>query len=121
MIIRKIGIKKTHTPSVAKMTNWSLLVMFLCVTSGSEMSPKSFTQWSPKALDNASPGVLPFGIQTLNTPGSSRKQNTLPLDRVIRSASSAINTSREINNQCSYHYVSVQEYINCERKGQLTW
>jgi hypothetical protein len=43
------------------------------------------------------------------------------LDRVIRSASSAINIRRGINNQCSYHYVSVQESITCERKGLLTW
>lgn len=41
---RELPWKKVHTPSVAKMTNWSLLVMFLWVTSGTEMSPNSLTQ-----------------------------------------------------------------------------
>lgn len=40
-----------------------------------------------KFLDIASPGVLPFGIQTLYTPGSSSKQNTRPLLCIICSAS----------------------------------
>lgn len=53
------------TPSLARMTNWSWAEIFLCVTSGTEMSPKSLTQWSPNALDMASPGDSSFGSHTL--------------------------------------------------------
>ena len=33
-----------YTPSVANTTNWSLLLMFLCVTSGTEIRPYSLMQ-----------------------------------------------------------------------------
>jgi glutaredoxin len=55
-------ICRAHTPFVAKITNLSLLLISLCVTSGTEIRPKSFRQKSPKALDKASPpGVSPLG------------------------------------------------------------
>ncbi|KAE8125218.1 hypothetical protein FH972_020051 [Carpinus fangiana] len=53
----------SYTPSVTKITNLSLLLISLCVTSGTEIRPKSFRQKSPKALDKASPpGVSPLGL-----------------------------------------------------------
>lgn len=84
------------TPSEAKMINWSRPVIFRCVTYGTEISPKSFKQKSPKALETANPGVLSFGLQTLYNPGSSGKQYTLPFDCFIRSASSVTNINNTI-------------------------
>jgi len=57
------------------------------------MTPKSFRQKSPKALDMASPGELTFGNHTLEIPGSFLRPNTLPLQILILSAS----PDREMN------------------------
>lgn len=40
VLLKWKGIEfKIRTPSVARMTNWSLLLILLCVTSGAEMTP----------------------------------------------------------------------------------
>lgn len=68
-------------------TNSSFSVSLLCDTSGTDISPKSFRQKSPKALAMASPGESLFGNQTRQTSGSSRRAKTRPLHLRILSAS----------------------------------
>ena len=60
--MRKTSVKRL-TPSVASITNKSLLVTLLCVTSDMEISPKCLKQKSPNDLDIDSPGIFPFGNQ----------------------------------------------------------
>ncbi|MFS7892626.1 hypothetical protein Hanom_Chr00s000686g01654981 [Helianthus anomalus] len=56
------------------MTKRSHLVLVVCITSGSEIRPKSLTKKLPKALERASPGPSrssAFETRNLDTPRSS--------------------------------------------------
>ena len=75
------------TPSEANTMNKSLSVRVLCENSGTEITPYSFRQKSPNARAIANPGASSNGSQTLETSGSSCNAKTLPLHRLILSAS----------------------------------
>jgi hypothetical protein len=75
------------TPSEARTMNWSLSVSTRWANSGIEITPYSFKQKSPNARAIANPGASSNGNHTLGTSGSSCKAKTLPLQRLILSAS----------------------------------
>jgi len=81
--------RRKHTPSEARTMNWSLSVSVRCENSGIEITPYSFKQKSPNARAIARPGASSNGNQTLGTSGSSCNAKTLPLHRLILSASPA--------------------------------
>jgi len=78
---------KILTPSEARTMNWSLSVSNRWENSGIEITPYSFKQKSPNARAIANPGASSKGNHTLWTSGSSCNANTLPLHRLILSAS----------------------------------
>lgn len=75
------------TPSVANTINSSFSVRRWYETSGTDITPKSLRQKSPKARAMARPGELTLGSQTRATCGSLWRANTLPLQSLILSAS----------------------------------
>jgi len=110
--------------------NWSLSVSWRWENSGIEITPYSFKQKSPNALAIANPGASSKGNHTLGTSGSSCKANTLPLQRLILSASpirisnqfsirlylhkSIYSAERRINGDGIWHTWQIRLQINCQ-------
>jgi hypothetical protein len=85
-------LSTSHTPSVARKRNKSPGATRRCATSGSDTTPCRLRRWSPSDRAMARPGQSSSGSHTRGTDASSLSANTRPLQRLMRSASSATPT-----------------------------
>ena len=81
----------SHRPSDPRTINLSFGVKYLCVNSGSLLTPTDQATESPILRDIASPGICPADVQTRGGPNANpltRIASTLPPDLLILSSSS---------------------------------